>query len=205
MRICSKLGLAGARRAVEFPMLQGYMCAMRRISIPILAALLAAAPAGLAGAQGKWKSLGKFDGWESFSSGEGKARTCFALSRPAKSEPANARRGDHYLMITHRPADNVRNEVNYAAGYPLKKDAPVEALAGPQKFTLVVFDQKDYEEHAFAATPELDAQFAAALAKGPAAANLTVKAVSQRGTQTVDTFSLKGAAQALKAIGDACK
>lgn len=180
----------------------GYIKAMRRSHFILIATAIVSCPL-LATANTKQpKTLGTFEAWQAYVQGEGKAKTCFALARPEKSEPKPAKRGDAYLMISHRPAEQVRNEVNYDAGFPLKKGAPVEAQAGAKKFALTVFDQKDYEEHAFAANPDEDKAFTESLTKS---GQLVLKSMPRQGPAITDTISLKGVGSALKAIGDACK
>lgn len=150
----------------------------------------------------KAKSLGKFDEWEAFVQGDAKTKTCFAVARPDETAPKGYKRGDAYITISHRPADKVRNEVDIVMGFPIKRDAPVEAEIGKAKFKLTVFEQKDVAAHAYAPTPDQDSAIADALTK---ADKLIVKASPLKGTPVADSYFLKGAAKALKAIGDACK
>lgn len=175
---------------------------MRQKSALLLAACLLGAASGSALAQGSARPLGSFEAWEAYMQGEGRTRVCFAVSRPTESLPKDARRGEIYAMVSHRPAERVQNEINISFGYPLRREARIEAQIGAAKFALSVFEGRDYESHAFAPDAAQDKEMAEQLARG---SQLVVRGTSQRGTATTDTYSLKGAGAALKAIAEACK
>lgn len=153
-------------------------------------------------ADNRAKRIGSFDEWEAFVQMDGKVKTCFAVARPDETEPKSFKRGDAYITISHRPADKVHNEIDLVMGFPIKREAPVDVEAGKAKFKLTVFDQKDVAAHAYAATPEQDTAIVEALAKTD---KLVVKAFPLKGPVVTDSYFLKGAGKALKAIGDACK
>jgi hypothetical protein len=165
------------------------------------AALPAFAPPALAQGQRAApttpQSIGKFESWQAWSLTEGGKKLCYAVGRPRDSEPKNVKRDEIYLTVTHRPADKVRGEVGIYVGYPLKKDAPVEASVGREKFSLFA-----HEESAWVADPAQERKLVESMAKGDA---LVVKGISQRGTATTDTYALAGLTAALKALDGACK
>ena len=158
----------------------------------VLVALAAAAPAPAAE-----KALGGFGDWTAHSYTEGKATVCYMVGRPKASEPKNVKRGEIYLMVTHRPATKVRNEVSVYLGYPAKASSEAEAAVGGAKFAL--FTQDDA---AWARDAKTDRALVEAMQKGQ---SLVLKATSARGTATTDTYSLTGFSAAHKAIDAACK
>lgn len=176
---------------------------IRTFSAILVATLLAApafaqkaAPAAPKQAEPANRELGTFNDWKAYALTEGKTKTCYLLGRPKSSEPKNVKRGDHYLMVTHRPDKKVRNEVNVLFGYELKEKSAVDLQLGQQKFSLF-----SHEDGAWAPNAETDKAVVDALAKG---GSLVVKGTSARGTQTQDTYAMTGFAQAHKAISTAC-
>lgn len=84
---------------------------------PILAATVATASAA------DPRLLGTFKDWNAFAFDEGGHKVCYLSSQPKKKEPAAAKRGDIYVLVTHRPAEKALDVVSVVVGYPLKKDS----------------------------------------------------------------------------------
>ena len=142
--------------------------------------------------------LGTFKDWNAFAFDEGGRKVCYVSSQPKKKEPAAAKRGDIYVLVTHRPAEKTLDVVSFIAGYPFKKDADTVVEVAGKTFKL--FNEG---ETAWARDAETDKAVTAALrdAKGKP---MLVKGISSRGTKTTDTYSTDGVAQALDAINKAC-
>ncbi len=140
--------------------------------------------------------LGGAQGWQAYSDTEKGRKICYLVGEPSKSEPAGAKRSKVYASVTHRPADKVANEVSFNAGYLFKEGSDAELVIDGRKFSL--FTNKDGAWSRDAAT---DKALVDALAKGKQA---VIKGVSARGTETTDTYSLAGLAQALQQIDKAC-
>ena len=141
--------------------------------------------------------LGQFGDWAAYTYKTSNGKVCYAVSSPQGSEPKNAKRDPVFFLITHRPQQNVRNEVSTIIGYPFKKDATVQLTVDTQSYEL--FTNGD---GAWADTSAKDKEIVASLRKGQ---KLTIKGVSWRGTETLDTYSLKGAKAAIDKIDDSCK
>lgn len=150
--------------------------------------------------------LGRFGSWVAYSFQGAGGRQCYALGSPQSSEPKDiqpgtARRNATNLFVTHRPGQNVRNEVSIVIGYVFKdkSNASVEVVSQgqPRRFSLFTRDQGAWLQNAAE-----ESQFVEALRKGR---ELKVHGVSQRGTATTDTYALTGIAQALDRIGQECK
>jgi len=140
--------------------------------------------------------LGSSRDWDAFVVTEGKTKSCYMRAAPGKSEPAEAKRGEVYLFITHRPASKVVNEVSVIVGYPFKPGSGATLTIGKQNFTL--FTEGD---GAWVEKPADEARVITAMKQGD---RLTVSGVSARGTKTTDTYSLAGFSAALKTINKAC-
>lgn len=143
------------------------------------------------------KLLGTFKDWNAFAFEEGGNKVCYMSSQPKKKEPAGAKRGDIYALVTHRPAEKSLDVVSFMLGYPPKKDVDTQAETSGKVFKL--FNDK---ETAWARDAETDRTLVAAMRDG--SKPLVVKGVSGRGTKTTDTYSLNGFGQAYSAINEAC-
>ena len=164
----------------------------------ILAAMLGVACA--APAQGDQPTLlGQYSDWSAYTASPGGKKVCFVLAKPKSSQtnPPNRPRDPAYMFISTRPAENVRNEVSIIIGYPFKPSTDATAEIGSTKFAM--YTQND---GAWIKNVAEEARMIDAMRKG---ADLTVKGVSGRGTQSTDQFSLKGLAQALDRAEAECK
>lgn len=141
--------------------------------------------------------IGEYGKWEAYEFVEpGGGKVCYMMAKPDKHEGAYSKRGEIVALITHRPAEGTKNVFSYMSGYSYKKGADVTLTIDGRKFTL--FTQNDM---AWAADAAADTALAAAIQKG---SNMVVKGVSGKGTQTKDTFSLKGSTKAYETITKAC-
>lgn len=179
----------------------------RALAAPALILILALGLAPLSGwAQSKpaanqskapeTKKLGDFKKWQAYQLDAKDGRICYLHGLPSKQEPANAKRGEIYLLVTHKPAKKIRNEVSIFFGYPLKDKSSVEASVEKDRIALFT-----HEQAAWAPDPETDAKLVETFKRGRA---LVVKGESDRGTKTTDTYDLTGFGDALKAIDKAC-
>jgi hypothetical protein len=142
------------------------------------------------------KSLGGTKGWAAYSAGEKASLVCYVVGKPTKSVPANAARGRVDAQITHRPTEKAVNVVDFELGYTAKPGSSAELDIDGKKFSL--FTNK---ESAWASDAATDKLLTSALAKGKQA---VVKATSERGTATTDTYSLDGFGPALALADKAC-
>ncbi len=139
-------------------------------------------------------NLGTFGDWRAYAYVDESGKVCYLAGKPKKSDSEQRRRGDVFLMVTHRPG--VTNEVSALVGYSVKSNSKVVLAVGDQKFDL--FSEDDT---AWAKDAKVDAAIIAALNKGTAA---TIDAMPVRGAATKDNFSLAGFSKAYKAINDSC-
>jgi hypothetical protein len=143
--------------------------------------------------------LGQYGDWGAYTATPGGKKVCFALAKPAGSQtnPAGRPRDAAYMFISSRPAEKVRDEVSIIIGYGFKpnSDATID-LAGTN---FAMYTQND---GAWIKNAAEEARLVESMRKG---ADLVVKGVSARGTQSSDTYSLKGLVQALDRVGQECK
>jgi Invasion associated locus B (IalB) protein len=158
-----------------------------------------AAPAAAIAGGSKPTLLGQFGEWGAYSAAPGGKKVCFAIARPTSSEttPPAKSRNPSYMFISSRPADKVSNEVSIVIGYPFKPNTEASAVVGSASFAL--YTQQD---GAWIKNVAEEARLIDALRTGQSA---VVKGVSVKGTQSTDTFSLKGFSQALDRTDQECK
>ena len=143
--------------------------------------------------------IGQFGTWGAYMAAPNGKRICFALAKPSssKTNPPNRPRDPAYAFISSRPAERVVNEVSIMIGYTLKPGSESTLEVGGASYAM--YTQGDGIWIKNAAEEE---RMVEAMRK---AADLTVKGVSAKGTETVDVFSLKGLSQALDRIAQDCR
>lgn len=143
--------------------------------------------------------IGQFGTWGAYSAAPNGKKVCFALAKPSssKTNPPNRPRDPAYAFVSTRPAEKVNNEVSVMIGYALKPGSESSVEVGGAAFAM--YTQGDGLWIKNAAEEE---RMVEAMRKS---ADLVVKGVSAKGTETTDTFSLKGLAQALDKIAQDCR
>jgi len=158
----------------------------------------AAVPAAVAGGA-EPTLIGQFGTWGAYSAAPNGKKVCFALAKPSssKTNPPNRPRDPAYAFVSTRPAEKVNNEVSVMIGYALKPGSESSVEVGGAAFAM--YTQGDGLWIKNAAEEE---RMVEAMRKS---ADLVVKGISAKGTETTDTFSLKGLAQALDRISQDCR
>ncbi|PJG53819.1 Invasion associated locus B family protein [Bradyrhizobium forestalis] len=158
----------------------------------------AASPAAVAGGA-EPTLIGQFGTWGAYAAAPNGKKVCFALAKPSssKTNPPNRPRDPAYAFVSTRPAEKVNNEVSVMIGYALKPGSESTVEVGGAAFAM--YTQGDGLWIKNAAEEE---RMVEAMRKS---ADLVVKGVSAKGTETTDTFSLKGLAQALDKIAQDCR
>jgi invasion protein IalB len=143
--------------------------------------------------------LGQYAAWGAYTASPAGKKICFAIAQPTSTEtkPPNRPRNPPYVFITTRPADKVINEVSVAIGYPLKPGSEANVEVGSTTFAL--YTQGD---GAWIKNTAEEAHMVDVMRQGDTA---VVKGESSRGTQSTDTYSLKGLSQALDRVSQECQ
>ena len=138
--------------------------------------------------------------WSVFT--EESPKECWGVSSPKETvntrdgAPVAVRRGDILLFVTFRPGA-AGGEVSFSGGYPFAAGSTVAIDIEGTTFDLLADG-----EWAWPASPADDAPLLTAL-KGGTSAVLSGK--SGKGTQTKDTFSLRGFTAAMEEAEARCK
>ncbi len=139
--------------------------------------------------------------WSVFT--EENPKECWGVSSPKESvnsrdgQPVSVRRGDILLFVTFRPGSGARGEVSFTGGYPFADGSIVKVDIDGTSYDL--FSDGEW---AWPASAEADAALLAGMKKGTTA---TLSAASGRGTQTKDTFSLRGFTAAMEEAEKRCQ
>jgi hypothetical protein len=143
--------------------------------------------------------IGQFGTWGAYTATPNGKKVCFALAKPSssKTNPPSRPRDPAYAFVSTRPAEKVTNEVSIMIGYTLKPGSESTLEVGGA--TYAMYTQGDGLWIKNAAEEE---RMVEAMRKS---ADAVVKGVSAKGTETIDTFSLKGLAQALDRLGQDCR
>lgn len=142
------------------------------------------------------QAIGTFKDWSAYSASEGAGALCFAMSKPTDVSPMPDGYTQAYLYLTHRPSENVSNELNLVAGFEFAPDQPATLSVGGQDFEL--FTQKDA---AWLLDQSQNDKLAGAMRKGT---SVVIAGTTSRGILVSETFSLSGATAAGKAIDAGC-
>jgi hypothetical protein len=134
--------------------------------------------------------------WSVYRIGDGAARECFAHSKPVKSEGKYTSRGEVMVQVAHRPAQRVRDEVSFTAGYTFKPGSSLGVEIDGKKFELFT-----HEDRAYARDAATDRALAEAMKRGNA---MLARGTSSRGTATLDRYSLAGFTRAHQSLDKTC-
>lgn len=142
--------------------------------------------------------LGTFNAWTAWQATDASGVMCYISATPQKTEPAGANRDPIHFMIIHRKGMGTKNEVQTIIGYPFNAtNAGASSTIDGKAYPMVTEGSA-----AWLASTGDEAGFVSAFKAG---SQLVVRGTSQRGTNTVDTYSLSGATAAMNAIDTACK
>jgi Invasion associated locus B (IalB) protein len=139
--------------------------------------------------------LEKFSDWSAYAA-TGNPKVCFAVAKPKEINPKAVKRGPIFFYISRWPGDNVVDEVSVKMGYPFSEGAKATATIGTAKFELFTKD-----EGAFVEKPDMETKLIEAMKAG---STMKIDGRSARGTNTSDTYSLKGLSDALERAAKEC-
>lgn len=170
-----------------------------RFSLLLCALLVMSCPARAENSSTQ-KTLGTFGAWKAFSYQEADSPVCYMVKEARLPTPKKSKlkRGASYLMITHRPGENNKDVVSYAAGFNLKPSSNVTISFGKNSFDM--FTNKDT---AWSRDSKTDHALAAAITTSAQVKISATPAISDLKNIT-DTLDLKGASAAYHAINLAC-
>ena len=142
------------------------------------------------------KKVGKFKDWEVMIMSETSGKVCFAQSTPVLQAPKKSKR-DARLFVTFRPGEKITNEISTTSGYEYNKNNTVLATSGNNKFK---FDIKQ-EGFAWITSNKKENIMVKVMKKG---SRIMVTGYNDKGSQTIDHYSLLGFTKAYGTAKKAC-
>jgi|TARA_B100001059_G_C17723557_1_gene522121 hypothetical protein len=142
------------------------------------------------------KKMGKHKDWETYVINSDTGKVCFTQSKPVlqapKKNPREAR-----LFITFRPNEEITNEISITAGYEFNTKNSITATSGKNKYK---FDLAQ-EGFAWMTDTKLEIKMIKVMKKG---SRIMVTGYNQKGSQTIDHYSLLGFTKAYNATKANC-
>ncbi|MDC0532318.1 invasion associated locus B family protein [Candidatus Pelagibacter ubique] len=142
------------------------------------------------------KKVGKFKDWETMVITEQTGKVCFAQSVPVlqapKSNPREAR-----MFVSFRPAEKINDEISVTGGYEFNNQNSIIATSGKSKYKFDIAQ----EGFAWIADNKLENKMIKTMKKG---SRIMITGYNQKGSQTIDHYSLLGFTKAYNAAKTSC-
>jgi invasion protein IalB len=151
-----------------------------------LAAVLAAASA----AHAQPTMVKQFNDWGVYSYDRSGKTVCYILTVPKTMQPAAVDHGRNYFVVGRAPGSGTNYEPQAIMGYELKPGSRAKVQIGDKEFAMFT---KGTSAWVLEETKEPDL-----IDTMRGGSDMTVDAVSRRGTATTYTYSLNGVSAALK-------
>lgn len=147
--------------------------------------------------------VAQYKAWRVFTLGAGTTKACYIVSEPVQKAPKNARRGEIFISLAHRPGQGVYDEVSVRIGYPFSSKSNPYARIGSNNYSFFTGAKMGGTSSAWAwmKNPAEHQQLVKAMRQGN---QLIFKGRSKRDTLTTDSYSLLGFTAAKKKMDELC-
>ena len=142
------------------------------------------------------KKIGKFKDWEAMVVTEATGKVCFAQSSPILQAPKSNKR-EAKLFVTFRPSEKIKDEISVSPGYEFSKNNSVTATSGKKKIKFDIIQQG----FAWIADNKIEKKMIKVMKKG---SRLMITGYNQKGSQTIDHYSLLGFTKSYNTAKKAC-
>ena len=142
------------------------------------------------------KKMGTHKDWETYVINSNADKVCFTQSKPVLQAPKKNKR-EARLFITFRPGEKITNEISITAGYEFNSKNSITATSGKNKYK---FDLAQ-EGFAWMTDTKLEIKMIKVMKKG---SRIMVTGYNQKGSQTIDHYSLLGFTKAYNATKANC-
>ena len=142
------------------------------------------------------KKILKNKDWETYVIKNESSKICFAQSMPIlqapKADPREAR-----LFVTFRPNEKISDEISITSGYEYNKKNSIMARSGKYKYKFDIAQ----ENFAWMADNKKEKKMIKTMKKG---SRIMVTGYNQKGSQTIDHYSLLGFTKAYNSAKKSC-
>ena len=142
------------------------------------------------------KKIGKFKDWETIVIKNDSKLICFAQSKPVLQSPKSYKR-EARLFVSFRPNEKILNEISITAGYKFNNQNSITAKSGKFKYKFDIAQ----ENFAWMADNKIEKKMINTMKKG---SRIMVSGYNQKGSQTIDHYSLLGFTKAYGAAKKSC-
>ncbi len=143
------------------------------------------------------------DAWQVRTSSRDAKKAFYMTSLPESQSGNFKKRGQTFISITSRPDQKSFNVFSLTAGYDYKEESSVKiSVFTEDKKKLKDFELFTQNNMAWAADDKMDQELVQAMKQGEI---LVVEGISQKGTISTDTYSLKGFTSAYKELESVSK
>lgn len=151
---------------------------------------------GIASAQ-TTSRVATFQDWSVYAGTGNEGRVCYAASQPTQMAPQGVNRDPAFFMVSNWPGRAVTNEAYLKMGYPLEPNSTVTVtIDNDETFTFFIG-----ADDAWISEAALEQQLIEAMRGG---VTMVITGRSTRGTDTSDTYSLRGITAALARVASEC-
>ena len=142
------------------------------------------------------KKMGTHKDWETYVIKGEVGKVCFAQSKPVLQAPKTSER-EARLFISFRPNEKIKDEISITAGYIFNKKNLITAKSGKNKYKFDIAT----ENFAWMADTKQEKKMIKTMKKG---SRIMITGYNQKGSQTIDHYSLLGFTKAYKATRANC-
>ena len=142
------------------------------------------------------KKVGKFKDWEAMIIIEQTGKICFAQSAPVLHAPKSNIR-EARMFVSFRPGEKVNNEISITGGYEFNNKNTITATSGKSKYKFDIAQ----EGFAWIADNKIENKMIKTMKKG---SRIMITGYNQKGSQTIDHYSLLGFTKAYNAAKTSC-
>ena len=142
------------------------------------------------------KKIGKFKDWETMVIKNNSKFVCFAQSKPVLQSPKSYKR-EARLFVSFRPNEKITNEISITSGYEYNNENSIIAKSGKHKYKFDIAQ----ENFAWLADNKMEKKMINTMKKG---SRIMVSGYNQKGSQTIDHYSLLGFTKAYNTAKKSC-
>jgi len=142
------------------------------------------------------KKIGKFKDWETMVIKNNSKTVCFAQSKPVLQSPKSYKR-EARLFVSFRPSEKILNEISITAGYEFNNQNSIIAKSGKFKYKFDI----SQENFAWMADNKMEKKMINTMKKG---SRIMISGYNEKGSQTIDHYSLLGFTKAYNTAKKSC-
>ena len=142
------------------------------------------------------KKMGTHKDWETYIVKSNSGKVCFAQSKPVLQAPKKNIR-EARLFVSFRPTENITNEISITSGYAYNNKNSISAASGKNKYKFDITQ----ESFAWMTSNKLEKKMIGIMQTG---SRIMITGYNQKGSQTIDHYSLLGFTKAYKATKANC-